>query len=69
MTADITLTHDRAAAVNQSLHWLAVDKYPPPRSTKLLLINRRLGSAVLGSYTEGSGWTHWQALPKFGAES
>jgi hypothetical protein len=62
---DIKLTNDRAAAVNHRLPWLPINKVPPPRGAKLLLINRALGVAVLGAYAPDQGWTHWQALPKF----
>lgn len=39
-----------------------------PRGAKVLLINEKYGTAVLGPYSPGQGWTHWQALPKFQEE-
>lgn len=61
---DIKLTNDHAAAVNHSVYWIPVADHPPPRGAKLLLINEKYGVAVLGAYSPGQGWTHWQALPK-----
>ena len=61
----IKLTTDRAAAVNTRLPWLPIEKVPPPRGAKLLLINRAFGVATLGAYAPDQGWTHWQALPRF----
>lgn len=62
---DIKLTTDKAAAVNQQVYWIPVDKHPPPRGAKVLLINRWYGVATIGNYTPDMGWTHWQGLPKF----
>ena len=61
----IKLTNDRKAAVNYAVHWIPVDKYEPPRGTKLLLINERHGAGTHGEWTPGSEWTHWQGWPKF----
>lgn len=63
--ADIKLTTNHAAAVNTQLFWLPVSKYPPPRGTKLQLIDRRAGVAHYGQYRDGDSWTHWQGLPRF----
>jgi hypothetical protein len=30
-----------------------------------LLIDKRLGVAVLGSWRDADGWTHWAPLPTF----
>lgn len=62
---DIKLTSNRAAAVNTSLPWLPVTKFPPPRGAKLLLINQAFGVATMGAYNPQDGWTHWQGLPHF----
>lgn len=64
----IKRTTDGAAAVNTELFWIPVEKVPPPHGSKLLLINRKYGVAVLGPFTKSAGWTHWQALPKFSEE-
>lgn len=61
----IKQTADGAAVVNTEHHWIPVSEVPPPNGPKLLLINRKLGVAVLGSYTKSANWTHWCALPKF----
>lgn len=58
-------TRDGAAVVNTEHLWISVKEVPPPHGPKLLLIDRRLGVAVLSSYTKNSTWTHWCALPKF----
>jgi hypothetical protein len=60
----IKKTSDGQAVVNTDLHWIPISEVPPP-SGKLLLINRKLGVAVLGNYTKGAGWSHWCGLPKF----
>ena len=61
----IKLTKDKAAAVNMTLPWLPVSRYPPPRGVKLLLIDKNYGVAILGVYQPDQNWTHWQALPHF----
>jgi hypothetical protein len=62
---DIKLARDRTVAVNTSLPWLPVDRFPPPRGVKLQLIDRSLGVAHYGQYTPGAGYSHWQGLPHF----
>jgi hypothetical protein len=64
----IKLNRDKSAAVNTSLPWLPVSKYPPPRGAKLLLISRPYGVGTMGNYTPDDGWTHWQGLPHFADE-
>lgn len=59
------LSTDRRAVVTERLRWIPVEKAAPPRGAKLLLINRRYGVAVIGEWTPGAGWTHWQGLPTF----
>ncbi len=61
----IKLTDDGKAAVNHDVFWIPVAEVQPPRGAKLLLINEKYGTAVLGPYSPNQGWTHWQALPKF----
>lgn len=63
--ANIKLTNDKKAAVNHDVFWIPVTEVQPPRGVKVLLINEKYGTAVMGPYTPGQGWTHWQALPKF----
>lgn len=58
-------THDKQATVNTDWHWLDVHTYPPPLGSKLLLINRAAGVALLGQYTADAWWTHWAPLPTF----
>lgn len=59
------LTHDRAAAVDVSNHWRDAKKMPPPLGAKMLLIDKKLGVAVLGTWRTADGWTHWAPLPTF----
>jgi hypothetical protein len=59
------LTYDGAAAVDTGNHWRDAKEFPPPLSAKMLLIDRRLGVAVLGSWRVSDGWTHWAPLPTF----
>lgn len=61
----IKTTNDRAAMVDTAVHWISVREAPPPTGPKLLLINRKLGVAVLGQYTKAAGWTHYAPLPTF----
>jgi hypothetical protein len=59
-------THDRLALVDTHHHWRPIDKTaPPPSGVKLLLIERKLGIAVIGNYTQNSTWTHYAGLPSF----
>ena len=61
----IKLTTDKQALVNTNLKWIPITMQEPPRGAKLLLINRAHGTAVLGPYVPGQGWTHWFPLPTF----
>lgn len=58
-------THNKFALVDVHHHWIEILDNPPPSGTKLLLINRKLGVAVIGNYTKGCGWTHYAGLPTF----
>jgi len=58
-------TSDGSAVVNTEHHWISIAEVPPPNGPKLLLIDRRLGVAVMASYTKQGTWTHWCALPRF----
>jgi hypothetical protein len=59
------LTYDGAAAVDTGNHWRDAKEFPPPLSAKMLLIDKKLGVAVLGSWRAADGWTHWAPLPTF----
>jgi hypothetical protein len=61
----IKLTDDRKAAVNHEVFWIPIAEVPPPRGTKLLLINDKHGAGTTGEWAPGSEWTHWQGWPKF----
>lgn len=61
----IKLTNDKAAVVDTEHHWKRVDRNPPPIGAKLLLIDRRLGTATQGAFQPGRGWTHFAGLPTF----
>jgi hypothetical protein len=59
-------TSDRMALVDVHHHWKPIDKdNPPPSGVKLLLIERKLGVAVISNYRAGSTWTHYAGLPTF----
>lgn len=59
-------THDSTALVDVTHHWTPIDKAsPPPSGVKLLLIQRKLGIAVIGNYHANSTWTHYAGLPTF----
>ena len=59
-------TNDRRALVDTNHHWKPIDKTnPPPSGVKLLLIQRKLGIAVIGNYRADSTWTHYAGLPTF----
>jgi hypothetical protein len=66
---DHKLTHDRFAVVDVNNHWRDAKEFPPPNGPKMLLIDKRLGVAVLGSWRAAGGWTHWAPLPTFKRES
>ena len=60
-TADST----KAAIVDRSYHWRAIDD-SAPRGAKLQLINRGAGIATYGRLgTDAGFWTHWAPLPTF----
>jgi hypothetical protein len=62
---DIKLTRDQFAIVDVNNKWIDAKDNPPPRGPKMLLIDRRLGVAVLGTWRDSDGWTHWCPLPTF----
>ncbi len=59
----VNATH--TAAVAQQFFWIPVEEVAPPLGVKLLLINKDLGVATMGTYSKSYNWTHWQGLPKF----
>jgi hypothetical protein len=64
--AHIKTTNDKLALVDVRHHWILIDpKNPPPSGSKLLLIDKRLGVAVIGNYNRGGNWTHYAGLPTF----
>lgn len=62
---NIKLTSDHFAVVDINNKWLDAKKYAPPRSAKMLMIDRKLGVAVLGVWRDSDRWTHWCPLPTF----
>lgn len=63
--ANIKLTSDKFAVVDINNKWIDAKKYSPPKDAKMLLIDRNLGVAVLGTWNNADGWTHWCPLPTF----
>ena len=61
----IRKTRDGQAMVDTGHRWIPITEQAPPSGPKLLLIDRKYGVAVLGSYTKNGTWTHWAALPTF----
>ena len=61
----IKQTADKSAVVDTTIHWIDAKDNPPPRGSKLLCINRRLGVAVLSIWIPDFGFTHWAPLPSF----
>lgn len=51
----ITTTVSKAAVVDKDYHWLDAKETPPPRGPKMLMIDRRLGVAVLGAWRDSDG--------------
>lgn len=62
---NIRPTSDGQAMVDTTVRWIPVTEKAPPTGPKLLLIDRKYGVAVLGSYSKTGTWTHWAPLPKF----
>ena len=58
-------TADRSTVVDTSVHWIDARETPPPRGSKLLCINKRLGVAVLSVWIPDFKFTHWAPLPTF----
>ena len=59
-------TNDQLALVDTANHWIPIDpKKPPPTGPKLLLIDKRVGVASIGSYSKSGTWTHYAGLPTF----
>ena len=65
---NIKLTSDQFAVVDVNNKWLDAKKYSPPRGAKMLMIDRKLGVAVLGVWRGADRWTHWCPLPTFERE-
>ena len=62
---NVTTTTNKAAVIDKDYHWLSVRANPPPGGSRMLLINRRYGVAVISNYTKDNYWTHWCPLPTF----
>lgn len=60
----IKQTNDKAAVVDTGYHWLDAKEYPPP-SGKLQCINRAHGVALISTWRDEFGFTHWAPLPTF----
>ncbi len=65
---NIKMTRDQFAVVDVNNKWLDAKKYSPPRGAKMLMIDRKLGVAVLGTWRDADRWTHWCLLPTFERE-
>ena len=65
---NIKMTRDQFAVVDVNNKWLDAKKYSPPRGAKMLMIDRKLGVAVLGTWRDADRWTHWCPLPTFERE-
>ena len=65
---NIKMTSDQFAVVDVNNKWLDAKKYSPPRGAKMLMIDRKLGVAVLGTWRDADRWTHWCPLPTFERE-
>ena len=61
----ITTTASKAAIVDKEYHWIDAKETPPTKGPKMLMIDKRLGVAVLGAWRDSDGWTHWSPLPTF----
>lgn len=62
---NIKMNSDQFAVVDINNKWLDAKKYSPPRGAKMLMIDKKLGVAVLGNWRDTDGWTHWCPLPTF----
>ena len=61
----ITTTSNKSAMVDKDYHWLDAKENPPPNGPKMLMIDKKLGVAVLGTWRDNDRWTHWCPLPTF----
>ena len=61
----IAPTANKAAIVDKEYHWIDAKENPPPKGPKMLMIDKRLGVAVLGAWRDLDGWSHWCPLPTF----
>lgn len=61
----IRQTSDGVAVVDTEHHWIPIAEKEPPSGSKVLLINKRYGVALLSIYRKHDDWTHWYPLPKF----
>lgn len=57
------INSDRTAAVSDEIVWIDAAQQKPPRGVKLLVINKQLGVAHIGTWADHYGYTHWQTLP------
>lgn len=62
---NIKLTHDQFAVVDVTNKWIDAKSTKPLIGVKMLMIDKRLGVAVLGTWRDSDGWTHWCPLPTF----
>ena len=62
---NIKLTSDHFAVVDVNNKWLDAKVVSPPKSAKMLMIDKKLGVAVLGTWRDADRWTHWCPLPTF----
>jgi hypothetical protein len=51
--------------VDTDLKWIDLNNVTPKVGTKVLLINKNLGSATHGKWEPGTLWTHWFPFPTF----
>lgn len=58
------LTNDGAAAVAPEIKWLKIDEHTP-LGTKMLLVSKPSGVAVVSIRGRAEHWTHWCPLPVF----
>jgi len=48
----ITTTTSKAAIIDKSYHWIDAKENPPPCGPKMLMIDKNLGIAVLGTWRD-----------------
>ena len=61
----IKQTTDKAAIVQTDIKYIDAKEHPPARNAKMICISKAQGVAVVSTWSDEFGFTHWHPLPTF----